>query len=395
MRIACVGGGPAGLYFAILMKRQDAASEVTVYERNPPERTHGWGVVYWDDLLESLQAADPVSAAAVRANSVKWTDQALHLYGRWTLHRGRGGYGIGRHRLLELLAARARELGVRLIYETEVCDASQLSAADLVVAADGSGSDLRRHVADRFGTSISTGRNKYIWLGCTKVLDAFTFALVPTSAGWIWFHGYAHDGKTSTCVVECPPETWSGFGFDRCDARQAADLLRPLFADVLEDHPLLLGASSWQNFRTVRNERWHDGNLVLMGDAAHTTHFTIGSGTKLALQDAMALSASLKQHRQLETALSAYGETRRKALRQPQSEARCSAAWFENIERYMGLNDAQFFLLLRERRSPLLARIPPLLYYRLHTLAEEIPALRRLRRWIGPPARAAYSRWRS
>jgi 2-polyprenyl-6-methoxyphenol hydroxylase-like FAD-dependent oxidoreductase len=395
MRIACVGGGPAGLYFAILTKRRDATSEVTVYERNPPSRTHGWGVVYWDDLLESLQAADPTSAAAIRANSVKWTDQGLHLDGRWTLYKGRGGYGIGRHRLLELLAARAKELGVRLVYETEVHEASQLPPADLLVAADGSGSTLRRNAADRLGTSIRTGRNKYIWLGSTKVLDAFTFALVRTSAGWIWFHGYAHDSETSTCVVECSPETWSGLGFDRCDSRQAIEQLETLFAGVLEGHQLLLGQSTWLSFRTVQNEHWHDGNLVLMGDAAHTTHFTIGSGTKLALQDAIALSASLEQHQVLETALSAYGEARREALRQPQSEARCSAAWFENIERYMDLSDKQFFLLLRERRSPLLARIHPLLYYRLHTFAEAVPALRRLRRWIGPPARAAYSRWRS
>ncbi|GLQ53552.1 FAD-dependent monooxygenase [Devosia nitrariae] len=394
MRIACVGGGPAGLYFAILMKRRDATSEVTVYERNPPKRTQGWGVVYWNDLVESLQAADSTSAAAICANSVKWTDQGLHLRGRWTLHSGRGGYGIGRHRLLELLTARAIELGVRVVYDTDICDVRQVCHADLVVAADGSGSALRRNAADRFSTSISTGRNKYIWLGSTKVLDTFTFALVRTPAGWIWFHGYAHDGETSTCVVECPPETWSGLGFDRCDARQAVDMLEPLFADVLEDHPLLLGESSWLNFRTVRNEHWHDGNLVLMGDAAHTTHFTIGSGTKLALQDAIALSESLGEHHDLETALSAYGQGRREALRQPQSEARCSAAWFENIERYVGLGDIQLFLLLRERRSPLLARIPPLLYYRLHMLAEKVPALRRLRRWIGPPARAVYSRWR-
>jgi 2-polyprenyl-6-methoxyphenol hydroxylase-like FAD-dependent oxidoreductase len=395
VKIICVGGGPAGLYFAILMKRLHQDWDVRVHERNPAGRTHGWGVVYWDDLLAELQASDPESAAQIRDGSVRWPDQSLQIEGRRTTHTGRGGYSIGRHRLLEILAQRATEVGVDLHYERSVGSLAELPESDLIVAADGSGSGLRKSAAQTFGTSITTGRNKYIWLGTTKVLDAFTFALARTPAGWIWFHGYAHDSDTSTCVVECAPETWKGLGFDRSETEAAVRHLEDIFADALDGHRLLAGESSWVNFRTVTNETWHHGKLVLVGDAAHTTHFTIGSGTKLAFQDAIALASSLARVGDLEAALTSYGSQRREALRQPQSEAAFSAAWFENMERYMGLEDEQFFLLLRERRSPLLAKIPPLLYYRMHTAVERMPPLRALRRWIGPPARAAYSRWRS
>jgi 2-polyprenyl-6-methoxyphenol hydroxylase-like FAD-dependent oxidoreductase len=395
MRIVCVGGGPAGLYFSILTKLRDNSCEVAVYDRNAPGRTHGWGVVYWDDLVEELQASDPVSASAITESSVRWTEQSLYRKGRLTVHRGRGGYSIGRSQLLQVLASRAVELGVDVHHEAEVRDADEFPDADLIVASDGSGSGLRKHLAARFGTKVVAGRNKYIWLGTKKVLPAFTFALAETAAGWIWFHGYAHDNSTSTCVVECPPETWCGLALDHPDVAQSVDRLETIFADALDGHPLLAGESSWLSFRTVTNERWHDGKVVLMGDAAHTTHFTIGSGTRLALQDAIALSTCLGQHAHVEEAVAIYEQQRREALRQPQSEARFSAAWFESIERYMRLPDSQFFLLLRERRSPLLAAMPPALYYRSHTFVEAVPALRTLRRWIGPPARAVYSRWKS
>jgi 2-polyprenyl-6-methoxyphenol hydroxylase-like FAD-dependent oxidoreductase len=394
VKIICVGGGPAGLYFAILKKIIDPACEIVVYERNPPKVTHGWGV-YCYDLVEQLQAWDPESATAIREGSMRWTDQVLLREGRRTTYSGRGGYSIGRHRLLDVLATRAKALGVEIRYESPVDSLGQLPAADLIVASDGSGSNFRKSHAEQFGTRIATGRNKFIWLGTTKVLGAFTFALENTPAGWIWFHGYAHDADTSTCVVECSPETWQGLGFGEMDIEEAVRSLEKIFARALDGHRLMAGGSSWAHFRTVTNEKWHHGNVVLIGDAAHTTHFTIGSGTRLALMDAIALSRRLQQSPDLETALAAYGQERREALSQPRSEARVSSQWFESIHRYMGLSDQQFFLLLRERRSPLLARIPPRLYYGLHTAVEQVPLLRKLRRWIGPPARAAYSRWRS
>lgn len=388
MKVVCAGGGPAGLYFAILLKLRSGRFDVTVHERNSPGRTHGWGVTYSKDLLDKLRKSDPESASAIRNNSVRWTDQALDIRGRRTLHSA-GGYGIGRQRLLDILAGRAAELGVRLHFEAEVDGDGRLPEADLIVACDGAGSRLRQRYVDNFGTDVTVGRNKYIWLGTTKMFDAFTFAMVESDAGWIWFYGYVFDRDTSTCIAECSPETWHALGFDKQESEDAVGVLGKIFADALQGHRLMSGGSSWQNFRTVSNEKWHHQGVVLMGDAAHTTHFSIGSGTTLALEDAIALAARLHQRSDLDVALTGYERERRAALLQPQSEARFSALWFENLSRYMGSGDAQLFALLRERRSPLLPRIPPRLYYRLHQATESVSVLGRLRTWIGPRVRAA------
>lgn len=395
MKVVCAGGGPAGLYFAILLKLSNCRFDVTVRERNSPGRTQGWGVTYQNDLLDKLRKSDPESASAIRNNSVRWTNQVLDVRGRRTLDSGAGGYSIGRQRLLDILAGRAAELGVRLHFEAEVDGDSQLPEADLIVACDGARSRLRQRYVDKFKTHVTDGRNKYIWLGTTKVFDPFTFAMVESDAGWIWFYGYVFDSDTSTCIVECSPETWHALDFDKRESADAVGVLGKIFADALHGHRLMSGGSSWQHFRTVSNEKWHHQGVVLMGDAAHTTHFSIGSGTTLALEDAIALAARLHQRLDLEVALAGYERERRAALLQPQSEARFSALWFENVSRYIGSDDAQLFALLRERRSPLLSRIPPRLYYRLHQATESVSALGRLRKWIGPRARAAYRRWYS
>jgi 2-polyprenyl-6-methoxyphenol hydroxylase-like FAD-dependent oxidoreductase len=391
MKIVCVGGGPAGLYFAILMARA-GGHEITVLERNPAGITYGWGVVFWDDLLVQLQTSDPETAHEVSANAFRWNGQLLAVDGRQPVHEAGRGYGLGRTRLLEILAERAVALGVQIRFEYEVVDdLHEFADADLIVACDGVNSRLRRRHRDRSQTSISAGRNKYIWLGTSKVFDAFTFAFVHTDAGWIWCHAYGFDDETSTFIVECSPETWTGLRFDTLGEEQTLRLLEELFEPDLEGHPLCSnGAVRWLNFRTVTNEHWHHGNIALMGDAAHTTHFTIGSGTKLAVEDALALAAKLREGAALESALAAYGRERRLALLAAQTDARFSAQWFENVGRYAGLEAERFFALLRERRSPLLPWIPPGAYYRLHQATHNVAALRRLRRWAAPRIKALH-----
>jgi 2-polyprenyl-6-methoxyphenol hydroxylase-like FAD-dependent oxidoreductase len=394
MKIVCVGGGPAGLYFAILMKERD--HEITVLERNPAGVTYGWGVVFWDDLLDRLRPGDPLTAREVSANSFRWSGEQLTVEGGDPIYMEGHGYGIGRQRLLDVLLERARRLGVEVQFECEVVDGDpRLRGADLVVGCDGVNSRIRQLHRDHFETDVRVGRNKYIWLGTSKVFDVFTFAFVRTAAGWIWCHAYAFDDDTSTFIVECSPETWTGLGFERLGEDDTLRLLEQLFASHLDGHPLRVkvrgtGGAPWLNFRTVTNERWHSGNTVLMGDAAHTTHFTIGSGTKLALEDAIALAANLDEGRELEQALDAYERERQVALLPAQTDARFSAQWFEDIPRYVGLDPRQFFALLHERRSPLLPGIPPPLYYRLHQATHDIPALGTLRKWAAPRIKALY-----
>jgi 2-polyprenyl-6-methoxyphenol hydroxylase-like FAD-dependent oxidoreductase len=397
LRITCVGGGPAGLYFAILMKERDRDHEITVYERNPASVTYGWGVVFWDDLLDQLCASHPPTAREIGANAFRWNGQQLAVEGRDPVHQEGHGYAIGRHRLLELLIDRAQALGVEIRFKREVEAGSQLPKGDLIVACDGVSSRLRQLYAGDFGTDIHVGRNKYIWLGTTKVFDQFTFAFAPTAAGWIWCHAYAFDGERSTFIVECAPETWSGLGFDHLGEHETVVLLEELFASRLDGHRMRAsdeanGASLWLNFRTLTNESWHRENLVLIGDAAHTTHFTIGSGTKLALEDAIALAAKLSEVPNLEQALVDYERERKVALRFAQTDARFSARWFENVRRYIELDPPRLFVLLRLRRSRLLPRIPPTLYYSLYEATHEVRALRALRRWAGPRLRALYGR---
>ncbi|MCS0606406.1 FAD-dependent monooxygenase [Streptomyces sp. LP11] len=392
MKVVCAGGGPAGLYLAILLKRQDPSHEITVHERNPEGSTYGWGVTYWRGLLDRLHAHDPESARAVEEHSVSWREGVAHVRDLSTRHRGDQGFGIGRQRLLDLLADRARALGVHLEYESELTEPP--ADADLVVAADGVHSALRGRHAAHFGTRIVPGRNPYIWLGTTQVFDAFTFAFTETEHGWIWAYGYPYSGEHSTCVVECAPETRTGLGLDRADEGEGLALLEKLFADVLDGHPLIArGGAAWPRFGTLTNRVWHHGNLVLLGDAAHTTHYSIGAGTTLALEDAMCLAAALADHVTLPEALAAYGERRRTELLSAQSAARHSAQWYENLPRYIHLPPHRMFALLGQRHSPLLPYVPPQLYYGLDKAAGRLEALRRLKRWLGPrAARALHAR---
>ncbi|WP_307672624.1 FAD-dependent monooxygenase [Streptomyces sp. V4I2] len=388
VKVACVGGGPAGLYLSILLKRRDPSHDITVHERDPEGSTYGWGVTYWRGLLDRLHEYDPESARALEKHSVRWAEGVAHVGEAATRQQGDEAFGIGRHRLLEILAARARSLGVRLEFEHGITDAN-VPAADLVVAADGVHSTLRTRHADHFGTEIRTGRNRYIWLGTTKVFDAFTFAFVETDHGWIWCYGYAFGPERSTCVVECAPETWTGLGLDEANEPDGLALLEKLFADVLDGHPLIGRTSAragaqWLNFRTLTNRTWHRDNLVLLGDAAHTTHYSIGAGTTLALEDAAALADALGAHSTLSQALARFERERKAQLLSLQSAARYSAQWYENLPRYIHLPPDRMFALLGQRHSPLLPHVPPQLYYRIDRAAGRLEALRRFKRWLGP-----------
>lgn len=397
MKIACVGGGPASLYFSILMKRRNPSHDITVHERNPAGSTYGWGVTYWAELLDKLHASDPETARAVKDNSVSWNAGTAHVRDRATIQPGDEGFGIGRRRLLELLGERARDLGVRVAYEHEIT-ADELPEADLVIAGDGVNSAVRGRYAEEFGSDIVPGRNAYVWLGTTKVFDSFTFSFQETDHGWIWAYGYKFSDEQSTCVIECSPETLSGLGLDQLGEADGLARLEKIFEGILDGHPLIGrdpgdGTAQWLNFRTLTNRTWHHDGVVLLGDAAHTTHYSIGAGTTLALEDALCLAGALGAHTEPKAALAAYERRRKSELLRPQSAARYSAQWYENLQRYIHLPPERMFALLGQRHSPLLPYVPPQLYYRLDRAAGRLEALRRLKSWLGPKlARTSQSR---
>ena len=300
MRIACLGGGPAGLYFAISMKLRDPAHRIDLFERNRPDDTFGWGVVFSDQTVENLMANDPVSGAIIQSEFAHWDDIEVHIRGETIRSSGHGFIGIGRKRLLNILQKRARELGVNLHFEHEASsDLADWSGHDLVIAADGANSRIRDRYEPHFGVDSQVRRNKFFWFGTNKVFEAFTFAFEQAEAGWIWAHAYRFDDDLSTFIVEMEPATWAGLGFDRMDQPEAIALCERIFAKYLDGHSLmsnathLPGPQAWLNFRRIKCDTWAYENLILLGDAAHTAHFSIGSGTKLALEDAIKLAEVL------------------------------------------------------------------------------------------------------
>ena len=354
MKIACIGGGPAGLYLGVLIKRAAPEHDVHVYERNRAGETFGFGVVFSDATLGHLAAADPESHAQITAQFARWDDIAIHVGGEVLRSTGHGFCGIERQVLLQILQARAAALGVRVTYEHDLHALADVAEADVVVACDGAASWVRDELAAELHPNVDVRPNKFVWLGSTKPLDAFTFLFEPSPAGLYRVHAYPYRADASTFIVECTAETWraAGFAVAPTDEDHTVALLESTFAAHLEGHRLVKNRSIWRSFPTVRCGKWHARNVVLVGDAAHTAHFSIGSGTKLAMEDVIVLRDALLSTRDVPAALAAYEAQRRPEVLALQAAAQASLEWFEGTERYMNMRPAQlaYSLMTRSQR---------------------------------------------
>jgi anthraniloyl-CoA monooxygenase len=371
MRIAVIGGGPGGLYFSALVQQLGATTgqhhEITVWERNAADDTFGFGVVFSDETLGGIEHADPVVFEAMQREFAIWDDIDVHFKGEVTTSGGHAFAAMSRRRLLEILQARCRELGVTLHFRTEAPDVDELAASyDLVVAADGLSSAVRRRYADTFRPTLDVRDCRYIWLGTDLVFDAFKFYVRETPHGVMQIHGYPYDATGSTFIVEMTSEVWRRAGFAEFADREWAPgesdeksiaLIRELFADVLDSHEVMANNSRWISFTTVRNERWVHaepgrGSVVILGDAAHTAHFSIGSGTKLAMEDGLALAACLHESPSVSAALATYEQERKAVVLSTQRAAQASLEWFENLGQYVHQDPVQFGfnIMTRSRR---------------------------------------------
>ena len=357
MRIACIGGGPAGLYFALLMKKANPSHVIDVYERNRPDDTFGWGVVFSDQTLGNLEAADPQTHERILDDFIHWDDIDVHYRGRVIRSGGHGFCGISRKKLLGILQARAAELGVGLRFEREIVDDAELAhRSDVVVISDGANSAIRRLHASAFEPALDERRCRYIWMGTRHLFEAFTFVFEETPAGWFQVHAYRFDRDTSTVIVECREETWRASGLENAGREESLAFCERLFGPYLGGNRLMSNAkhltSPWVKFVRVSNRSWCRENTVLVGDAAHTAHFSIGSGTKLAMEDSIALARALTTTGDIGAAFRAYEDERRIEVLKLQSAARNSMEWFENVSRYVRLEPQQFAysLLTRSQR---------------------------------------------
>lgn len=362
MRIAVIGGGPGGLYFSALSKQLDPDLEITVWERNAADDTFGFGVVFSDETLGGIEHADPVVHAQMEREFARWDDIDVHYRGEVITSGGHGFAAMGRKRLLEILQQRCHDLGVDVRFETEAPDVGVLKEEyDLVVASDGLNSVVRAKYADSFRPTLDVRNCRYMWLGTDKVFEAFTFDVRETPHGIMQMHGYPFDAHGSTFIVEMHDDVWRAAGFDRHDGgdlapgesdEKSVSEVREYFADVLDGHEVLANNSRWINFTTVSNQSWRHDNIVLLGDAAHTAHFSIGSGTKLAMEDALSLAACLREQPDVESALEAYEQERRPVVLSTQRAAQASLEWFENLGQYTHQEPIQFAfnILTRSRR---------------------------------------------
>ena len=395
MRIVCVGGGPGGLYFATLMKKADPRHEITVLERNRADDTFGFGVVFSDATMAGIAEADSEAYGEIARQLVHWDDIEVNYRGERITSTGHGFSGMSRHTLLRVLQEQAQAVGVLLEYEREIASLDALSGADLIVASDGANSTVRRLLAADVGTAVDLRPNRFVWLGTTKPFPAFTFYFRRNEHGLWRVHAYQYAPGHSTFIVECREETWRAAGMDRASEAETAAFLEQLFAEELAGHRLITNRSIWRQFPTIRTEPWSSGNVVLLGDAAHTAHFSVGSGTRMAMEDAVALRDALVGggadasrvgagfsgavtpadqvgagfSRPITAALQAYEAARRPQVESLQRAAQASLQWFEDTERYMDLDPVQFtFSLLtrslrithedlRERDPAFLARV--------------------------------------
>ncbi|MEX1249539.1 MAG: FAD-dependent monooxygenase, partial [Acidimicrobiia bacterium] len=361
-RIAIVGGGPAGLYLSILLKKNAPDIVVDLYERNTPGDAFGFGVVFSDETLENIEAADEDFYRSLTATFRHWGDiEVRHFSGRVIRSGGHGFAAVGRRTMLELLTARAKEVGTNLHFSAEVDDLAKLGDADVIVGADGAHSVTRNLFPEAFRPSVDLRHNKYIWLGTDRVFDDFTFIFEDTPAGMVWAHVYPFSDDASTFIVEMAPSTWRDLGLDANEGRewgpQESDELAlkrsvDLFADHLDGARLIGNKSRWLQFPTIECEKWSHDNIVLMGDAVHTAHFSVGSGTKLALEDAISLSGHLLSNQTVTDALAAFETERRPVVESTQRAAKASLQWFEGADRYRGMEPEQFVfsMLTRSQR---------------------------------------------
>ncbi|HEY2925223.1 MAG TPA: bifunctional salicylyl-CoA 5-hydroxylase/oxidoreductase [Candidatus Eisenbacteria bacterium] len=349
MKVAVIGGGPAGLFAALLLKKDDPAREVHVYERNRLDETFGFGVVFSDATEQALAQADPEVTAAMAVSSHRWDSIEIHHAGTVHTSSGHAFSGLSRKTLLHLLADRCRALGVQLCFQREIGDPETLRDLDLVLAADGANSLVRDRYREHFGPAVDTRPNRFVWLGTAKPFPAFTFYFKSDRHGLWRVHAYQYEPGFSTFIVEARETTWRAAGMDKAGEADTIAFCERLFAEELGGQRLVSNRSIWRSFPTIRNERWHHGNVVLLGDAAHTAHFSVGSGTKLAMEDAVALAEALKTHGEIPRALEVYEEARRPPVESLQRAAQASLQWFEDTERYVKLEPIQFAFALLTR----------------------------------------------
>lgn len=352
MDISVIGGGPAGLYFSILFKKQWPDSRITVYERNRPDDTFGFGVVFSDETLQNFETYDPQSYKLITDHFAYWDDIEIHFKGETFLIGGNGFCGCSRKTLLQLLHRRCRALGVDLRFETEmsIADIERLAeTSDLVLASDGINSVIRETWRDHFRPSVDLRPNRFSWMGSTRPLDAFNFVFERTDAGIFIAHAYQYEPNASTWVMECDPETFERSGLAEMDETESARYLEGIFAGALDGHPLVVNRSVWRRFPMIRNERWVKDNIVLLGDAKATAHFSIGSGTKLAMEDAIALFESFRRTADTRAALDDFESGRREAVEKTQHAADVSLVWFEHVDRYWDMDPVEFAFGLMTR----------------------------------------------
>jgi anthraniloyl-CoA monooxygenase len=349
MDVTVIGGGPAGLYFAILLKKARPEARVTVHERNRADDTFGFGVVFSDETLANFEAYDVPSYRAITENFAYWDDIEIHF--KDAVHRigGNGFCGCSRATLLLLLQRRARELGVELVFGAEITSLDPFAGSDLIVAADGINSWMRERHRAHFRPHLDLRPNYFAWMGSTRPLDAFTFFFRETEHGIFIAHTYQYEPGRSTWVMECQPETFARAGLANMSEQEAARFLEGIFAEELQGHPLLVNRSMWRNFPMIRNERWTMDNVVLLGDAKATAHFSIGSGTKLAMEDAIALYESVRRHETIPDALAHFESSRREEVEKTQHAADVSLVWFEHVDRFWDMDPVQFSFGLMTR----------------------------------------------
>jgi len=350
MKINVIGGGPAGLYFAILMKKADASHQIRIYERNGPDDTFGWGVVFSGKTLANLRAADDVSHAEITKEFEAWDNvDVVHRDSKISIH-GNSFSGIARLQLLKILQRRAEQLGVEIEFRSEVHDVESLrNDSDLLLAADGVNSTVRLRYAEQFQPELDVRANRYIWYGTHQLFHGLTLTFRENSAGTFAAHSYKFSPTTSTFIVECDPETWAKAGFEQMGSEETLRYVGEVFAQDLNGHPLLSNNSKWINFLLVKNRKWFFENIALIGDALHTAHFSIGSGTKLAMEDAIALAESFQQTANVRDALAHFEKTRRPVIEDYQAAAFESMRWFENAKQYMHLSPIKLAYVLMTR----------------------------------------------